>query len=84
MGRWRLPIWLHALKRLRQANERRARVDRGAPSRPPTSPSTARFRLEVFFPLLSFRGAAKRRARNPYSQPVVMDSGLPRFARSPE
>ena len=41
-------------------------------------------RLEVFFPPLSFRGAAKRRARNPYSQPVVMDSGLPRFARSPE
>jgi ribosomal protein S16 len=29
---------------------------------------------------LSFRDAAKRRARNPYSQSVVMDSGLPRYA----
>ena len=33
---------------------------------------------------LSFRGAPKARARNPYSQAMVMDSGLPRCARAPE
>jgi glucose-6-phosphate isomerase len=33
---------------------------------------------------LSFREAAKRRARNPYSAAVVMDSGFAGFARAPE
>jgi hypothetical protein len=34
--------------------------------------------------LLSFRDAAKRRTRNPYSVAGIMDSGFAAFGRAPE